>query len=298
MSDTIPTITVNGEPVPAQAVSYELERLVKFHAQHGMPEEQIRQQLPALRERAIDQAIGEKLLFMEADELDIRVSDQEVDESVFKMAREVGGMEKLRSVLARQKLDEKTLREQIRRGRRVDKLVEQIVASAGEPTEDEIKEHFAQHRNEYSRPERALAQHILITPDGDTPESKATARKKISTIRERVVNGADFSAEAKAHSHCPSKDKGGSLGWFSRGMMVPAFESAAFGMKDGEVSDIVETQFGYHIIYRTGHEDAKEADFDEAHESVRDFLRHAKRGEALSAHVAELRKKADVRFSD
>ncbi len=296
MNDTIPTITVNGEPVPAQAVSYELQRLVKFHAQHGMPEEQIRQQLPALRDRAIEQAIGEKLLFLEADELDIRVSDQEVDESVFKMAREVGGMEKLRSVLARQNLDERTLREQIRRGKRVDKLVERIVSSSAEPTEEEIQEHFEQHRGEYSKPERVLAQHILITPQGDSPESKEEARRKISAIRERVANGADFAAEAKAHSHCPSKDKGGSLGWFARGMMVPAFESAAFGMKDGEVSDIVETQFGYHIIYRTGHEDAKEADFDEARESVRDFLRHAKRGEALSAHVAELRKKADIQI--
>lgn len=296
MSDTIPAITVNGEPVPAQAVSFELERLVKFYAQHGMSEEQIRQQLPVLRDRAIEQAIGEKLLFLEADELDIRVSDEEVDQSVFQMAREVGGMGKLRDVLARQKLDEKTLRAQIRRGKRVDKLVEQIVSSSAEPTEEEIKDHFEQHQGEYNKPERVLAQHILITPEGDTPESKEAAHKKISAIRERVLKGADFSAEAKAHSHCPSKDKGGSLGWFARGMMVPAFENAAFGMKDGEVSDIVETQFGYHIIYRTGHEDAQAADFDEARESIRDFLRHAKRGEALSAHVADLRKKADVRI--
>ena len=65
----------------------------------------------------------------------------------------------------------------------------------------------------------------------------------------------------------------------------------------GDVSDIVKTQFGYHLIYKTDHEAPQEASFEEAHDSVRDFLRHAKRGETLAAHVNELRAKADISIS-
>ena len=113
-------------------------------------------------------------------------------------------------------------------------------------------------------------------------------------IRARVLAGANFGDEATAHSDCPSGKNGGSLGWFSHGMMVPEFDEAAFGMKVGDVSDIVKTQFGYHLIYKTDHEVPQEASFEEAHDSVRDFLRHAKRGETLAAHVNELRAKADI----
>ena len=95
---------------------------------------------------------------------------------------------------------------------------------------------------------------------------------------------------------CPSGKEGGSLGWFGRGMMVPEFDAAVFSMKDGEVSDIIETQFGYHIIYKTAHEEAGDADLDTVREQIRDHLLHARRGEAMTAYVDELKAKATVEY--
>ena len=294
MSDTLPTITINGEKLAPEAVTYELSRLVQFYAQHGMPEEQVRSQLPELRQQAISQAIGAKLLFLEAERLDIQVPDEDIDRSVFAMARQCGGMQKLRDQLKKQNLTEKTFREQIRRGRRVDILVEKVCSQTPEPTEDEIKQHFEDHKDEYTKQERVLCQHILITPKDDSEAAHTAAKDKLMEIRARVLNGADFGDEATANSDCPSGKNGGSLGWFSHGMMVPEFDKAAFEMKVGDVSDVIKTQFGYHIIYKTDHEAPQEASFDEAHDNVRDFLRHAKRGETLAAHVNELREKADI----
>ncbi len=294
MSDTLPTITINGEKLPPDAITYELSRLVRFYADH-MPEDQVRAQLPALREQAISQAIGAKLLFLEAEKLDIQVPDADVDRSVFAMAKQCGGMEKLRAQLKKQNLTEKTLRGQIRRGRRVDILVERICSQTPEPTEEEVRQHFEDHKDEYTKQERVLCQHILVTPKDGSEAAHQAAKDKLSEIRARVIAGADFGDEATAHSDCPSGKNGGSLGWFSHGMMVPEFDKAAFEMKVGDVSDIVKTQFGYHLIYKTDHEAPQEASFEEAHDSVRDFLRHAKRGETLAAHVNELRAKADVR---
>ena len=163
-----------------------------------------------------------------------------------------------------------------------------------EPTEEEIRRHFEEHKAEYAKGERVLAQHILISPDGDTQTSRDEARAKIESIRGRVLAGKAFADEAAAHSMCPSGKEGGSLGWFSRGMMVPEFDSAVFSMNVGEVSNIIETQFGYHIIFKTDHEAAGEADFDQVREKIRDFLRHVRRGQAMSAYVSELRAQAQI----
>ncbi|MDD4026357.1 MAG: peptidylprolyl isomerase [Kiritimatiellae bacterium] len=287
-------VKVNGQVIPQEAVQFELERLVRFYAEHGMPQDQIRAQLPELVKKATEQAVGAKLLIDEANRLDLQVGDDAVEAQVLKIVGQVGGREAFEKALAAQKSDEAAFREQLRRGLKVDLLVEKVSCGVEEPTEDEIKRHFEEHKDEYATGERVLAQHILITPDGDTQTSKDEARAKIEGIRERVRAGKSFSDEAAAHSMCPSGKNGGSLGWFGRGMMVPQFDRAVFSMSVGEVSGIIETQFGYHIIYKTDQEAAGEADFDQVREKIRDFLRHARRGEAMTAHVEELKAKAKI----
>ncbi len=287
-------VKVNGQLIPQEAVQFELERLVRFHAEHGMPQDQVRTQLPELVKKAIEQAIGAKLLMEEANRLDIQVSEDALDAQIQKIVDQVGGLEAFKKALAEQKSDEASFRVQLQRGLKVEKLVEQVSADAAEPSEAEIKQHFDEHKDEYATGERVLAQHILITPDGETQVSKDEARVKIDGIRERVAAGKSFSNEAAEHSMCPSGKDGGSLGWFSRGMMVPEFDQAVFSMNVGEVSGIIETQFGYHIIYKTDSEQAGEADFDQVREKIRDFLRHARRGEIMTAYVEELKGKAKI----
>jgi foldase protein PrsA len=290
------TVKVNGQMIPQEAIQFELERLVRFYAEHGMAQDQIRAQLPELVQKATEQAIGAKLLMDEAAKYDFPVSDAEIDGEIAKIVKQVGGEEAFRDALARQKTSADVFREQLKRGRCVDKLVEQAVSEVAEPTEAEIEQHFNGHKDEYAQGERVLAQHILITPDGDTQTSKDEARAKIAAIRERVAGGKSFADEAAAHSMCPSGKEGGSLGWFSRGMMVPEFDQAAFSMGVGEVSGIIETQFGYHIIYKADHEAAGETDFDQVRDKIRDFLRHARRGEAMAAYVEELKAKAKIEW--
>ncbi len=288
------TVKVNGQVIPQDAIQFELERLVRFYAEHGMSQEQIKAQLPALVQKATEQAIGTKLLMDEASKLDLPVSDAELDEQVAKIVEQVGGEEAFRQALQQQNTSEDAFREQLRRGRRVDKLIEKAVAGEPDPTEAEIEAYFNGHQDEFAKGERVLAQHILISPDGDTQTSKDEAKAKIGTIRERVLEGKSFADEAAAHSMCPSGKEGGSLGWFSRGMMVPEFDAAAFSMNVGDVSDVIETQFGYHLIFKTDHEPAGEVDFAQVHDKIRDLLRHARRGERVTAYVNELREKAQI----
>ena len=290
-----PVITVDGREIPSQAIEFELSRLIRFYSQH-LPEDQIRAQLDILRRRAVEQAVGARLLTMEAMRLDIVVSETEIDDHIAVMRKQAGGADKFDELLKRQGLSMQMYREQVRLGRRTDKLVEQVTSSAPDPTDAEIAAHFEEHKSEYRRGERVRAQHILVKPENDTPAAKEAARAKIAEIRARVLAGANFGDEASAHSDCPSGKNGGSLGWFSRGMMVPEFDKAAFEMKVGEVSDIIETQFGYHIIYKNEVEEAADADIDLVRDQIREFLRHSRRGDLLASHVDELWSKADVRL--
>jgi len=96
------------------------------------------------------------------------------------------------------------------------------------------------------------ASHILIGFGADSERSQEQAKEQIDSIKSEIAGGGDFAALAQTHSDCPSSARGGDLGPFGRGMMVPEFEQAAFALDNGGVSDVVETNFGYHLIHRTG----------------------------------------------
>jgi parvulin-like peptidyl-prolyl isomerase len=138
-------------------------------------------------------------------------------------------------------------------------------------------------------------QHILIRPESDSEADRATAKSRLQEIKERIDEGAEFADEAAAHSDCPSgKRSGGNLGWLTKGMMVPAVDKVIFELKESEISEILETDLGFHIMRKTGHEKGGPAAYPEVAETIRDFLRHARRGTVLSAYVEDLKKKAVI----
>ena len=281
---------VNGQEISGEAVQFELDRLVRFYMSHGMTVEEVKKNLVKLEEKALEQAIGAKLLLDEAAKLEMPVSAVEIDAEVSKVITQVGGPENYKKALEAQGISEEQFRKELEKGARVNKLVEKACQGVAEPTEEEVAAFYEAHKDEYVEPEQVLCQHILVKGSDDA------ALDKIKAIRERIVAGADFAEEAKKNSDCPSGQQGGSLGWFGRGMMVPEFDKAAFEMKKGEVSGVISTQFGYHIIYKADHKGGGKLTLVDVHDQIRDLLRHEARGRAMDAYVAELREKAQVSY--
>jgi len=135
---------------------------------------------------------------------------------------------------------------------------------------------------------------IMVDATADQ-EKKDAAKKKLETVLQRLKAGEDFAAVAKEVSEDPyTKDKGGELGYFSKGEMVQSFEDAAFALKPGEISNIVETDYGYHIIKMTDKKDAKTVSLDESKESIKTNLKSTKVNSDVNKYVTELRDKAKV----
>ena len=287
------TAVVNGYEISAEAVNFELDRLARFYMSHGMTAEELRRNLPKLEAKALEQAIGAKLLLDQAQRLDLPVTAKDVDAEVARVVQQVGGEENYKKALAAQGISEADFRKELEKGARVNMLVNQACAHVADPTEDEVTAFYEAHKAEYVEPHQVLCQHILVKGSNDA------ALDKIKEIRERIVNDkADFAEEAKKHSDCPSGAQGGSLGWFGRGMMVPEFDKAAFEMKKGEVSGIVTTEFGYHIIYKADERGGGQQTIVDVHDQIKDLLRHEARGKAMDAYVADLREKATIEYKD
>jgi peptidyl-prolyl cis-trans isomerase D len=156
-------------------------------------------------------------------------------------------------------------------------------------SDDELRSYYEQHKDEYTLPERVKAQHILFKTQGKSPEEIAKIREKATGVLERAKKGEDFSALAKQFSEDSSASSGGDLGDFGRGQMVPEFEKAAFSLGAGAISDLVQTQFGIHIIKVNSKQERRERPFEELKEAIRPVVETRKaeqRGSELAQQAA------------
>ncbi|HUK82553.1 MAG TPA: peptidylprolyl isomerase [Verrucomicrobiae bacterium] len=174
----------------------------------------------------------------------------------------------------------------------LDELVEREVKVKPE----DVKDFYDKNPDKFVMPETVRASHILVrVPSGASDEVKSNKLVQIKAARSLVVGGDKFADIAKKVSEDPgSAAQGGDLGYFQRGQMVPEFDQAAFSLKTNEVSDIITTQFGYHIIVVTDRKPAGERSFDDVKSDIEKYLTTAKGRDVVQQHVKELRDKAKV----
>jgi peptidyl-prolyl cis-trans isomerase D len=171
-----------------------------------------------------------------------------------------------------------------------------------EVTEDEEKIYYQNNINQYKLEDRAHVAHILFKTVGLTDAEAAEVKKKAEDVLNKAKHGGNFADLAKQYSEDTTKDKGGDLGWIVRGQTVPEFEAAAFTLPKGSISDLVKTQYGFHIIQVIDRETARTQTFDEVKANILNQLQQDKAeqlGETLSAQIAdEIRRGGRVPIAD
>ncbi len=287
-------VTVNGSVITEAEIDARIKpQLEKFSAQMGP--EGAERYAKYMRARVLEGMIVERLIEEQIKKENISVSDSDVNDRINEIITQQNTTpEGFNSMLQARGQSMEQVRQQIQQGMAFEKLME---SKSGKTDVNEAQAlvYYNEHKQEYSSPDQVKASHILIKVEAGAPEEeKAQARKKAEELLKQIKEGADFAALAKENSDCPSKAQGGDLGFFEKGQMVKPFSDAAFAMKVGDVSDIVETQFGYHIIKVTDRKEAGQTPFEEAKQQIITTLQQEKRSRIYRDYVDKLKAEANI----
>jgi len=282
---------VNGESVTKAEFEQALMALEQ-RAGRQVPEEQRN----LVYREVLDQLVGFKLISQEALARKVNVPDAELNEQLEVFKQHFGAPQEFEQALAEQQMTLEQFKEQTRSEIRMAKIMETEVEANVSVQPAAITDFYQKNPEQFAQPERVRASHILITVDGDADaDTKEQARTRAADILTQVRTGGDFANLAKEHSQDQGNAAtGGDLGFFARGQMVGAFERAAFALTPGQISDLVETPFGFHIIKVEEKEAGKILALEDVRPQLEEFLKQRQRQEKTQAFVDNLKAKGTV----
>ncbi len=240
--------------------------------------------------------IDQQLLLDKGKELGI-TADTELIKKLDEIRKQnnLGSMEDLEKAAEQQGVNFEDFKQQIRNNIITQQVIGQEVGRKILVSKEEEQKYYEEHKQEMARPERIQLSEIMVAvPQDAAPEQIAAAETKADNLLKEIRGGADFAAVAKRSSEGPSAPQGGDLGFFKRGTLAKELEDRTFGMKAGEVSDVIRTKQGFVILKVTQHEEAGVPSFKDAEPRIQDALYYQKMQPALRAYLTKLREEAFI----
>ena len=284
---------VNGVAVTEDQLDLEFNRVEKQAQMKGNPippsdQEQIKKEL-------LETLINRELLYQESQNKGHIVQPAELDSEFEAIKARFADQQGFNQALTDMNISEADFKEQVKRGMSIQKLLEKEIYEKLVVTDEESRSFYDNNPNFFEKPEQVRASHILIkVAEDDDEETKAAARKKIEGVLEKVAAGEDFERLARTYSEGPSRTQGGDLGYFDRRKMVKPFSDAAFRLQPGEVSPIVKTRFGYHIIKVVDRKPETKLAYDDIKPRLVESLKKKKMQDAIGAYVNEVKSSATI----
>lgn len=250
-------------------------------------------QLKSIIEQGATQLAERKLLLAAAAGAKTVVPAEEVDKALQAQYAQAGGEPAFIEALKGAEISIDHVKKSVQETLVINKYLEGIAAGKAKVTEEDIRKAY---QEETAGDKTASVRHILLLTQGKTEAEKAEARKKIEDILVKAKAGEDFAALAKQYSEDPgSKDNGGLYENFGRGQMVKPFEDAAFLVPVGQISGVVETSYGYHIILVVDRK-KETRPFEEVRAEIESRLKDVKQGTVVEDHIKSLKDKAGFKL--
>jgi peptidyl-prolyl cis-trans isomerase C len=248
-------VTVNGVKIMQSQVDKQIRTALEQVQASGraIPPNAMDSMKARMQAGIVQQIIEKQLIDEKLKAENIKITDKQIDDKIAALAEQNGmSVEQLTAQMSMGGMTMADFRKRMRSGLGLEKVIE-LSGKLAPASEEEAKKFY----DDKIQAGQIRASHILLVTSGKDETAKTVAKARIEELLKQAKAGVNFAQLAKANSDCPSKAKGGDLGFFEKGRMVPEFAEAAFTLKDGEISGVVETQFGYHIIKRMGFEDVK-----------------------------------------
>ncbi len=285
---------VNDIVIPRSDFDNELKQLQKRMAMQGQTIDEA--QLTELNHTIVSRLIDQELLYQESRKKGLSIESQKVTEAMTDLKKSFRNEEDFKKAISEMNLTENSLSAKIEKTMVIKKLIDTELVQKIQVKEPEIKAFYDGHPDYFKVNEQAKASHILIkVPANADDAQKAKAKKEIEGIQLKLKNGESFAELAKSSSQCPSSAKGGDLGFFRRGQMVKPFEDAAFALEPGQTSDIVETEFGYHLIQLAEKKPAGTVPYEEAKTKISEFLKQQQMETSIKQYLESLRASAKIK---
>ena len=240
----------------------------------------------SFKKNILNQLIDYELLYQQAQKEKVKISSDEINLEIDKIKDNFSSTEEFDAALKANSLTLAQIKENIKRQLMINKVLGETKSQVS-ITDDELLKYYTENQESFFEPEQVHARHILV-------KTKEEADTLLLQLKEGII---DFSELAKEKSTDSSASNGGDLGFFTRGQMVKEFEDAAFSLKPGEISEVVQTQFGYHIIKCEEKKEEYSPTFEEAKEKVIAILRSQRENEAISTLISKLKEEAVIVYN-
>jgi parvulin-like peptidyl-prolyl isomerase len=260
-----------------------------------------------LKPQVVQELVTHCLLVQESKTVGIELTDDEVLSALKERGAAQNppvSIDELKKIVEDRGDNFEDLKADFKEGLVLTKFMEGKWAGRTDVNDSEAQVFYNEHPQSFEEPEMVRVSHILIRlpnpadSDADPNEAKAAAKAKAEEVLKQIREGGDFAELAKANPGDPlSAANGGDLGFFPRGEMVSSFETAAFGLEPNGISDLVESPYGYHIIKKTGHKDARTVPFEEAKPEIIAGLKSQKQNAFVREYAELLKEKATIVYT-
>lgn len=218
------------------------------------------------------------------------IAPEQLDKAMAEIAGRYAGDHDFQQDLQSNGLDRDTLREALRRELAFDVVMQRVAAKAADINDIDIRLFFEMHSERFEKPELRTASHILITVNPDFIENtRPTALARIRQLADKLAGRSNrFRDTARRHSECPTAMEGGKLGEVRRGTLYPELDAALFSLEEGQLSGVVETEIGFHLVLCERIKPAKRTAFGKAAPQIRAILEGRRRRNCQKAFLASL----------
>jgi peptidyl-prolyl cis-trans isomerase C len=292
-------VTVNGTKITEGDISKILDARMEQLASRIPPnmKDQYRTQM---RKRLVEQMVIEEILNGKEKAQNITLSAADVNEKVQEQMKQQNlSLDEFKALLKNYGTNYAEFESNMKKKMMFEKLMEgEFKNKIKEPNDKEIKAFYDENADQFKQPEMIHAKHILIkaADSNDPNKAKAVAKAKAEDVLKEVKAGGNFEELAKKYSACPSAQNGGDLGEAPKGSFVPAFEKAAYALEPNQVSDVVETEFGFHIIKLVAHKQPETTSLADAKEKIVQHLSNKQKEEVVVNYITKIKKEADIKF--
>ena len=254
-------------------------------------------QLAAIGKEVMESLIRREILYQESRKAGVGTDRKDIDRDLEALKKKFLSEAEYQKELNRRNLTEDVLAAQMERGLAIQTYVERQFLSKAEVTDRDVIAYYESHLPLLKQPLQVRAYHLLIQSDVQWEASrKQEARRKAERMKKELKNGKDFKELAREHSDGPTRTSGGDLGYVKAGQLDKQFETVVFNMKPGDISDIVETDYGFHLFQVSDRRPESILAYDSVKEQIRQFLLLEKAKREADLHARRLREQADVQI--